>query len=411
MSIYYKNNAPVFWGSVPNIKWYKELVIGGDGEYNPGPITITLKQRGNISHFPPADRNFALDRILDCKQRKNYGSIEDIILVTLSISCSATSVSIIAKPINLTAGIIGNFVEGMFFTGSVTGDTAIIDIAILMKLPDVFTQASKKNWIKWSDIGSLDFTIWKDNVAGERPLDWQGFVYCIKKLGSRVVVYGENGISFLIPSGSVFGLETVYRIGLKGKHAVSGDSSKHFFVDNVGKLWKLTNSLNKLGYEEYLSKLNKSIVLSYDEERNLVYICDGNLGYIYNAESGSFGEGPENITGIGYRSGTEYVTASSAITTAPFEICTDIFDLGSRAGKTIFSVELGTDLTTNLYVSVDWRRDKAGEFMRTPWYAVSMQGRAIVVAYGREFRFRVKTTSYEYFELDYIKVNGVADAY
>ena len=345
----------------------------------------------------PADRNPALDITLVCEP----------LILTASVTGTWLNVSIVASPISITIDQLGVFNSGIIATGLIELTVSILPSATYIN----FTEVVKANWIKWSDIGSLDFTIGKDNVAGERPLDWKGFVYCIKKLGARVVVYGENGISFLIPSGPVFGLETVYKIGLKGKHAVSGDNSKHFFVDNAGKLWKLTDSLSKLGYEEYLNKLSKSIVLSYDEERNLLYICDGVLGYIYNVESGSFGEGPENITGIGYQSGTAYVAASSIITTAPFEICTDIFDLGSRAGKTIFSVELGTDLTTGIYVSVDWRRDKAGEFTQTPWYAVSAQGRAIVIAYGREFRFRIKTTSYEYFELDYIKVNGVADAY
>ena len=64
-----------------------------------------------------------------------------------------------------------------------------------------------------------------------------------------------------------------------------------------------------------------------------------------------------------------------------------------------------------LSVAVDWRRDKSSEFTQTPWYTVSAHGRAYVIAYGREFRFRVKAASYESFELDYIKVNGVADAY
>ena len=353
-----------------------------------------------------AERNPALDITFDCGMLDSAKN-NHFFNLTASMEGEWISVNIAASPLVITLSQHGSMGQGIHVSGLLTLTLSLLPSDTYIP----FAEVVKANWVKWSDIGYLDFTVGKDNVAGERPLDWKGFVYCIKKLGSRVVVYGENGISFLIPSGPVFGLETVYRIGLKGKHAVSGDSSKHFFVDNAGKLWKLTDGLNKLGYEEYLSKLNKSIVLSYDEERNMLYICDGVLGYIYNAESGSFGEGSENITGIGYQSETVYVAASSTIATAPFEICTDIFDLGSRTGKTIFSVELGTDLTTNLYVSVDWRRDKAGEFMRTPWYAVSMQGRAIVVAYGREFRFRVKTTSYEYFELDYIKVNGVADAY
>ena len=354
----------------------------------------------------PAERNPALDTTFDCRMLDSAGN-DHYFHLTFSMEGEWGSVGVSSGVLSLTITQ-----HGAFKTGTIIDGLFSLTVSLLPSDTYIpFAEAVRSNWVKWSDIGSLDFTVGKDNVAGERPLDWRGFVYCVKKLGTKIAVYGENGVSFLIPAGAVFGMETVYRIGLKGKHAVCGDNSKHFFVDNEGKLWKLSDGLQKLGYSEYLSDMNESIVLSYDEERNLVYLCDGALGYIYNVATGSFGEGPENNTGIGYRSGTEYVAASSAITTAPFEICTDVFDLGTRAGKTIFSVELGTDLTGTLSVSVDWRRDKASSFTQTPWYTVSAHGRAIVVAYGREFRFRIKAASYEYFELDYIKVNGVSDAY
>jgi len=354
----------------------------------------------------PAERNPALDITFDCGMLDSAKN-NHFFNLAASMEGEWISVNVAASPLVITLSQHGSMRQGIHVSGLLTLTLSLLPSDTYIP----FAEVVKANWVKWSDIGYLDFTVGKDNVAGERPLDWKGFVYCIKKLGTKIAVYGENGVSFLVPAGPVFGMETIYRIGLKGKHAVCGDNAKHFFVDNEGKLWKVSSNLQKLGYSEYLSELNESIVLSYDEERNLVYICDGNLGYIYNAESGSFGEGPENITGIGYRSGTEYVAASSAITTAPFEICTDIFDLGSRAGKTIFSIELGTDLSVALSIAVDWRRDKSSEFTQTPWYTVSAHGRAIVIAYGREFRFRVKAASYESFELDYIKVNGVADAY
>jgi hypothetical protein len=354
----------------------------------------------------PAERNPALDLTFVCSSLDSAG-VNRFFNLSFSMEGSWISVNISASPLVVTLSQQGSFGQGVYANGLLELTLSLLPSAAYVN----FSEAVKANWIKWSDIGSLTFTIGKDNVAGERPLDWSGFVYCVKKLRNKIVVYGENGISILAPVGVVFGLETIHTIGLKGKNAVAGTNSEHYFVDSFGNLFSLTETTKKLGYSEYLSQLNSSTVLSFDPESKLLYICDGVLGYIYNTESGSFGEGPENITGIGHQSEVMYVAASSSITTAPFEICTDIFDLGTRAGKTIFSVELGTNLTTGLYVSVDWRRDKAGEFTQTPWYTVSAQGRAIVVAYGREFRFRVKITSYEYFELDYIKVNGVADAY
>jgi len=127
-----------------------------------------------------------------------------------------------------------------------------------------FASVTKKNWLKWSDVGSVNFTIGRSNVAGERPLDWNGFIYSVKKLRNKVVAYGENGVSFLTPAGGAYGLDTIYRVGLKGKHAVTGDDSKHFFVDNSGQLWKVSAELELLDYSEYLSSLNASIVMSYD---------------------------------------------------------------------------------------------------------------------------------------------------
>lgn len=360
---------------------------------------------GWISRFP-ATRNPTLDTVFTVTGYDSYGNAYGLLL-TGELLGGWYSVTLTATVLEAEGEILGTFVYGLIFDGLFESEGSLLPSGTFVP----FTGITTENWVKWSDIGSLDFTIGRSNVAGERPLDWSGFVYCVKKLGSKVIVYGENGVSILTPASTMFGLETIYRIGLKGKHAVAGNDAKHFFVDNAGKLFKVTTGLEELGYSEFLSSMNQSIVLSYDEERGLLYICDGVLGFAYNDESKSFGKCSPNITGIGYKSGTEYITSSSAIVTDAFEICTDTFDFGVRSGKTIFSVELGTDLTVGLYVAVDWRRNKAESFTTTPWYAVSAQGRATVIAYGREMRVRVKQASYEYFELDYIKVNGVVDAY
>lgn len=360
---------------------------------------------GVISRLPAA-RNTALDSALVATGFDSMGKAYGL-LMTGELLGGWYNITLTAGVFELEGEILGTFVYGFIFTGLLESEAELFPTGTFVSFRGLTTE----NWIKWSDIGSLDFTIGRDNVAGERPIDWSGYVYCVKKLGSKILVYGENGVSLLTPASTAFGMETIYRIGLKGKHAIAGNDMKHFFVDNAGNLLKVTTGLEEIGYSEFLSAMNESIVLSYDEERKLLYLCDGALGFIYNDEMKSFGKCSPNITGIGYKSGTEYVAASSAIITDAFEICTDTFDFGVRSGKTVFNVELGTDLTVGLYVAAYWRRDKASAFQSTPWYAVSAQGRALVVAYGREFRIRVKQASYEYFELDYIKVNGVVDAY
>lgn len=264
---------------------------------------------------------------------------------------------------------------------------------------------SGKSFVKWSKIGKADFTIDESNEAGERPMDWNGSVWDVRKLGNKVVAYGENGVSLLIPNGVVIGLQTIHRIGLKGKRAVAGTDSMHFFVDNLGQLWKLTDGLKMLDYSEFLASTTTDLSLFYDKAGDILYLCDGVKGFIYCDGSESFGKGPINVSGIDSKSGSLYVTAPAAISTPVFEICTDIYDFGTRKGKSIVSIEFGTDVVTPLKVSIDYRYDKAKAFNQTPWYTVDPRGIYYISIYGKEFRFRLKTEVYEYFELDYINVN------
>jgi len=416
MSTYYKNTSPVFWGATTATKWYKEFAAG-DVDPAATTIDVTIRQYGNITHFPPAVRNPALDHVFNCRMTGRDGLDQGIIVVTCSIDSDRISVPYLSTPVLIAITILGKYVEGAFFTGSVTGDTAIIDLAISMGFPDLITEAGKGNWIKWSNIGSLDFTIWKDNIAGERPMDWKGWIYAIKKLGNKVVVYGEGGVSMLVPTGTAFVLQTVYRIGLKGKQAVAGNESVHFFVDTKGQLFIFGEAVSKaslfeaasypekLDYSEYLANMTNP-VLSWDELNSLLYICDGTTGYVYNPRDKSLGKGPANITGISSQGGTLYVAAPATITTPVFEICTDIYDFNTRRGKTIRNVQLGADITKTLSVALDYRRDKATVFSTTDWRPVNAQGIAFITCFGQEFRVKVKSSAYEYFELDYLMISG-----
>ena len=286
--------------------------------------------------------------------------------------------------------------------GSVFSGTAL---AYGLAYGNLLLENLRANLIKWSNIGSLDFTIGRDNVAGEQRTDWAGWVYDIKKLGDKVVVYGENGVSLLIPSGTNYGLNTIYRIGLKNKQSVTGNDAAHYFIDNKGQLFSLGETLQKLDYSEYLSAMN-SPVMSYDAEIDLVYICDGTLGYVYSPRDKSFGSGPVNITGISSQDGTLYAVAPATIVIPNFEKCTDIYDFGTRKLKTIFSLEFGVDLQTTLMASIDYRRDKTKTFAQTAWHIVNEGGLANITCNGREFRFRAKALNWEYFEMDYIHIGG-----
>ena len=374
-----------------------------DQSWAASPLEVTFAYpyaHGILSHNPAAYRNSDLDQIF------YVGTVE----VALTISGTWLNVAIVAEPLVVTLSIESDteLAGGVWIASPLLVTTSLLDA-------DMVTEAIKQNWVSWSDIGHLDFTVGRGNVAGTRPMDWKGWVYAIRKLADKVVVYGENGVSLMVPKATAWGLSTISRVGVKGRLAVCGidteQYSVHYFVDIEGRLCKMSDKLEVLGYEEYLNGMAPSIVCSYDEINHLVYICDGQIGYVYSEKDKGMGRGPANVTGFAVQSGVQYITAPATIGTIPFEICTDIYDLGSRKDKTILEVEFGVDAATEIYAAIDWRKDKTAAFATTPWTRVNPSGRANLPCWGREFRIRAKQLTYEYFELDYIKVTGVLHNY
>ncbi len=373
------------------------------------PFELTLWQRGNSTIYPPPEVNSDLNITIDCG---DDDEIAEHGTITLSILGTYLNVNIAADPFIISTSITSDEdIVGLLPT------TSIFSLSLSIS-GDVTVEAVKKNWLRWSDIGHLDFTIAEDNVAGTAPLDWAGWVYDSRKLGDKIVVYGENGVTLLTPTTATYGgytvlkygMQTIYRIGVKNKGAVGGDESRHFFIDTIGQLFKVDDKLERLGYNEYLSSMINPI-LTWDAEKNLLYICDGLTGYIYSPDNKSMGSGPVNITGIGSRDGTKYVLASGTITTPPFNWCSDIYDFGTRKNKTITGIEIGIDLVNTLYASIDYKLDKAGSFRSIPWSPVNPNAITYIRCFGVEFMIRLKTLTYEYFVPDYINIIGEIQDY
>lgn len=356
------------------------------------PIELSLSIYNTYSLWPPAPRDETLDQTLDI----------DPIIITVTSVGDWLNISHISDPIEIVVGMEGAFPVGVL----VTSDE--IEIAIGFGEAYTFTEASKNNWIKWSNIGSLDFTIGRDNIAGERPLDWRGWIWNIKKLGDKIVVYGDNGISILTPASNLFKLESINRTGIKSRGTVTGTDQVHFYIDSIDRLWQLwqlNNELELLDYSEYLSQLSDPI-MTFDEKNSLVYICDGTLGFVFSLLDKSFGEGPVNLTGLGYQDKNLYIVSPATVENRLFELTTDIYDFGTRSFKSISSIEVGTDLSGVLEASVDFRVSKHDNFTSLDWFSVNPAGVAYIPCYGVEFRIKLRALIYEYFELDYLKING-----
>jgi len=307
--------------------------------------------------------------------------------------------SISSSESGLTVASYGDFPLALVMEEEGTGALAVTSTAY------IYTQSSEINWIKWSDIGNVDFTIDRGSVAGKGMLDWAGVVYKIFQLGLKIIVYGQNGVSIMTPHGISFGLQTIHRRGIKGRNACLGLDFEHFFIDDLGDLYSIKDQLQFIGYREYLSKLTDP-VMSYDHSSDLLYICDDTYGFVYNSKIQSLGEGPINITGIHRQDGVSYIAAPSDISVPVFEIWTDILDLGTREAKVIESVEIGTDLTEDVLTNIEFRNNKSSVFQRLSWEVCNPAGISYLFCYGVEFRVGVRLTSFDYLEIDYLNIKG-----
>jgi len=367
--------------------------------------TVAVRLQAIYSTAPGHGRDPALDQILNAG-----GTQADIPRIALTLLGGWINFRYNADPFRAAVMLRGSWVK----TISIVAEP--LRIAIRWKLgasfiggPGWTSAPAKGNWVKWSKIGSLDFTIDKGNLAGERPMDWPGTVWGLKWLGDKIAVYGQNGITLLTPAGNAFGMQTLSQVGLRGKLALADIGGVHYALDRNSHLFTVVpgQGVKDLDYSEYLISLGAGAVLSYDPFDQLLYLCDGTSGFIYDPVAGSLGVGPINITGMDYRGGTRYIAAQAAVTMPLFEITTDTYDMGSRHAKSIQSIEAGLDTTVAVEVSVDYRHSKSAAFLSTAWYPLDTRGVRYIQCYGYEFRFHLRALSAGWFRLDYLRANGV----
>lgn len=355
------------------------------------PIEVTVSSYNILSHFPHAPIDHEKD------QTWTQSTIEVVISIEGANPDRLFDDGLIEVSIDIP--------EAYFVTGTVIGTQNFIPFTVEIVGEPVF-QAQGFPWVKWSKIGYLDFTIDESNVAGKMPMPWKGTVYGIKKLNNSNIVYGENGVSLMTPSGINYGLTNLRPIGIKGKGAFTGTELAHWFIDIEGVMWKLSSSgLERLDYSEFLSSMDDPSMM-YDWRNGLIYISNTYKGYVYSTRDESLGGGSANITGLDSQDGTLYVVGCGYIDPSAFQICTDIFDMGTRKTKDIKNIEIGADLTSDIWATVDFRMSKADAFQTIPWVKVNPDGIAYTPCHGLEFRFRFTMLAYEQFEVDYVKIRG-----
>ena len=305
-----------------------------------------------------------------------------------------------------------------------------------------FPTAPGTNYVWWSAIGSgafflfypddsisglisdADNTVFVDdnsmlmemierNEMGFMPMNWQGTVRCVKTLGKGVMVYGDNGISYMPMQGETFGLVDMLNYGIESRSAVGGTDREHVFVDEAGWLWKMRDGelpIN-LGYREFFEDMiGNDIVVSYDPIEREYHISDGALCFVLT-QAGALYESTYLVTSIGVSAGgaVGVYDRPDASDDAYAIMTTGIIDMGIRAVKTIERIVVSTTNTETVSVAVDWRNVSSDSWSRTSYYGINYEGVAYLPVMGLEFRVVVRCTDYTKMDVDDVKVQFKTD--
>ncbi len=251
------------------------------------------------------------------------------------------------------------------------------------------------NWVAWSRIGEGSFTPDLKNTAGFMPMAWQGRVLAVKQLGQHVMVYGDNGVSCLVPVSSpaaTFGLREMPFAGVAGRLAVAGDHAVHYFVDSEGELWRLTDNsdVGRLGYREFIKPLMAAgeVVLAYNRQAGEVIISGQDRHYVYSSRAKSLA-GPVHcpVSGAAHLHGELMLVGPATQAPEKAMVVTDVLDMGKRSIKHLEWVEVVGANLHELEVAVDYRHSgQAGEWTRSAWMPAGPEGIARVGVTGTEFR-------------------------
>lgn len=229
------------------------------------------------------------------------------------------------------------------------------------------------------------------------PLPWKKDIVRILPLGSGVVYYCGDGISYLEapPEGGIKHVQ-VKKLGIANRGAVCGDKLIHTFIDQVGRWWRLKAdlTLEMLDFKDDLVALatEANLQMTYDDEWGDVYADAGTTGVSYIvAPTGGWAElNTGLITGVRTDDGIvglPVVRHGDSLFT--FE--TNSFDMGSDWQKIVTSIYLSVLDATSVQCAVKYADDKAaGTFVQLPWVLMNPSNGVRPNTNGRAFRFLFK---------------------
>ena len=263
--------------------------------------------------------------------------------------------------------------------------------------------------------------IMQRNEFGLAPMPWQGTVLHQKQLGDTMMVYGDGGLTALIPGGPIatHGLRDLQGIGrtvgIASRSAVGGNIDGHIFVDSGGEVWRLGPNLQaeRLGYGHIFSNfLTNDIIVSHDPQRNEFYIAGSpDSAECYVLTETGLGKAPWVPTQVSFCEGG-LISILLGDTVAGVQVETNKF--GARRRKQIDQITTVTLTTvdtdaTGWSVIVEYRFRKEEDFLQSASVACDARGVARMNVSGLEFRVLLTHLDRTKADLDAVEVEMAHD--
>lgn len=271
--------------------------------------------------------------------------------------------------------------------------------------------ARGENFVEWSNIGDVSFTIGDANVAGFRPMPWNGEVYDVRTLSygkdlygkerEYIMVYGDKGIAKLKPADIGFGFELEAKYGLLNRSAIGGSRTTHIFIDQFGYLRKVSEKgIELLGYQEYMAPMaSEDIRIVYNDPENEFYISSDSYAFVLSAAG--LTQMDQRISG-GFTVGDDFVGIRSATVDDDITMVSDVLDFNIRAIKTITYLQISckddADLSS-IEASAYWKTSDT-TWRQTPWRRVNKHGSVRIQASGVDFKIALRVKSYTTIAID-----------
>lgn len=257
----------------------------------------------------------------------------------------------------------------------------------------------KSNYLDWIRKGEIGFV----------PLQHQGAVKKLMRLGPSIVAYCTDGVSIITPrEDKGYRAQVVHNAGIASRSAVSGDPTRHVFLDSNSILWGLTldGGLERLcGTGTFntmvTNESSNPIICSYDPEEQEYYICSDQDGYIRTRTGlGQITILPTSLTV--WSSGLEGPVENLGVTA--MEIETETFDMGMKALKTLHTIQIGYTDIANLKVVVRYKYDATTTWKESSEYTVSGDSVAVPIFTASDFRLKFTGTPGSNAQIDYVNI-------